>query len=304
MSVMFSVMFLSGEVLIEAETLQKNQRLLDAQKLEVQAKEEIKEATKKLEAAQKIIEEELSRYLRFSSHTELGYIATSGNTDTQTASLDTTEKLTFRDHAFKLHVDYIYGKDAAIESRNKLTSEINYDYKFSKYFALNYLMGYKDDKFSGFAYQFYTGPGIKHIAINNDQHELNFQSNILYSVDLESDKFYNATGAEIKYPFVDPSKDQTALTVLGEKNEYASILLKGDYTWKISKDVKFIQDISYRLDLRDSEIYFINSKTGVLSKVNATFSMGINYKVDYVNSPPAGNRYTDNTLSVTLGIDY
>jgi putative salt-induced outer membrane protein len=295
---------LKAEILTEAEGIKENKRLIDAKKREAKIKAEIKVATEKLKAVQKIIEEELSKYLRFSSHTELGYIATSGNTDTTTGSIDMTGKMMLRDHTLKLDIDYIYGKEAAIESRNKLHTETNYDYKFSKYFALNYLVGYKDDKFSGFDYQLYTGPGIKYIPIKSDNHELNVQLNILYSVDQETDKYYDSVGTEIKYPYVSPSKDQAVSTTEGKKKEYSSLLLKGDYTWKISKSVKFIQEMSYRTDPDDGDNYFINTKSSLLTKINATMSMGINYKVDYVNTPPAGNQYTDNTLSITLGIDF
>lgn len=295
---------LYAKVIIEDESLKDNQRLIDARKEEEAAKLEIEASKKKLLEAQKIIEEELSQYLRFSTHIELGYITTSGNTDTQTASLDMTGKMDLREHGLKLDFDYIYGKDAAVESRNKLATELNYDYTFSKYFAFNSLVGYKDDKFSGYDYQVYTGPGIKYIAIKSDHHALNFQNNILYSVDKDTDKYYDNLDVEIQYPYIDPSRDQATRIVVGRKNEYASILLKTDYTFKITKLIKFTQEISYRADMKDYDTYFVKAKTGLLSKFNATFSMGINYKIDYVNTPPVGNVYTDNTFSVTLNIDY
>lgn len=240
----------------------------------------------------------------FVTHTELGYVQTSGNTDTKSGTLDFTGKKSWEKSSLQLDVDYLYGEENGIENSNKLESELNYDYKVADHFALNYLVGYKDDKFSGFNYQFYTGPGVKYKAIENDAHKLSFQFNALYSRDSQMDKFYDALGEEIKYPYVDPSKDLAVSTVPGITDEYGSFLLKGDYSWKITDSFKFLQMLSYRIDAEDSDIYFINSKTGVESKISDVFSMGVNYKVAYVNTPPAGNERTDKTFTVSLIIDY
>jgi len=239
----------------------------------------------------------------FVTHTELGYVETSGNTETTAATVDFMGKKSWGDHSVQLDFDYLYGEQNSIENNNKLETVLNYDYKFSKNFGLNYLIGYKDDKFSGFDYQFYTGPGVKWHAHENDAHVLDFQSNVLYSKDSGSDKFYNdaAFTDETKYPFV-PVKG--IFKKDGQTNEYGAFFIQGDYEWKITESFKFLQMLNYRVDMKDSDIYFINSKSAVESKISDTFSMGINYKVSYVNTPPVGNERTDKTFTVSLIIDY
>ena len=289
-----------------AEDIAQDTAELEVAKSTVEeAKLEMETAKKKLDAAQKIIDKEAEKHLSFSSHTELGYVSTSGNTDTKTGSLDAMGKWKLEKNTLQLDIDYIYGEQSGIENKNKFAAELNYDYRFSKHFAFNYLVGYKDDKFSGYDYQFYTGPGIKYVAIENDVHILNFQTNILYSSDAEMDKFYtDATYTiETPYPYV-PVQGAFVDPASGQTNEYASFLIKGDYAWNITGSLKFIQDLSYRTDIEDSDIYFVNSKTGLLSKINSTFSMGVNYKIDYVNTPPVGNEHTDKTFTLTLSIDY
>ncbi len=240
----------------------------------------------------------------FITHTELGYVETSGNTETTSATLDFKGKKSWDRNSIQFDLDYLYGEENGIENNNKLETELNYDYSFAKNVSFNYLVGYKDNKFSGFNYQFYTGPGVKYKAVENDAHKLAFQLNALYARDSQTDKYYDALGEEIKYPYVDPSKDLTASTVIGKTEEYGSFFLKGDYAWKITDSFKFIQMLSYRVDAEDSDIYFINSKTGVESKISNIFSMGVNYKVAYVNTPPVGNERTDRTFTVSLIIDY
>ena len=304
----YAILLLSGSLfsaeLTQDESVEVNQKLEAAMLSEKEAKLEIDAAKEKLKAAKKIINTEAAKHLSLSSHTELGYISTSGNTNTKAGSLDAMAKAKLDKNTLQLDIDYLYGEENNIESKNSLLTELNYDYKFSKHFAFNYLVGYKSDKFSGFDYQSYTGPGLKYIAIENDIHILNFQTNVLYSKDSEMDKFYDALGNEVPYPYVDPAKDPSVPVVNGKSNEYTSVLLRGDYKWNITESLKFIQELSYRMDTDDSDIYYVKSKTGISSKINATFSMGVNYKIDYVNTPPVGNEYTDKTLAVTLSIDY
>ena len=241
----------------------------------------------------------------FITHTELGYVSTSGNTNTKSGSLDFAGKQTIEKHSLKLDFDYLYGEESGVENNNKLITEINYDYRFAKHFTFNYLAGYKNDKFSGFEYQVYTGPGTKYIAVDNETHKLNFQANILYAKDVHMTKYYNDAQKlddnETKYPYY-PEKG--TFETPGSTNEYGSYLIKGDYTWAITEGFKFIQELSYRGDFEDSDIYFVMSKTAVESKINGTFSMGVNYKVDYTNTPPEGNVRTDKTFTASLIIDY
>ncbi len=237
------------------------------------------------------------------THTELSYVNTQGNTDTNAFSLDFAGAKSWGAHTAKLDFDALYGTDNGIETRNKITTEFNCDYRFNEHFALNYLLGYKNDKFSGFDYQFYTGPGIKAILLDSTQHKLNVQANVLYSVDETMDKYYNADGAEITYPYPD-GKAGAISKIEGESDEYTGYALKTDYTWQIRENLKFLQEASYRGDFEDSKRYFVCSKTALESKISSIFSLGLSYKVDYTNLPPAGNEYTDRTFMTSLIIDY
>ena len=238
----------------------------------------------------------------FMTRTELGYVSTSGNTNTKSGSVDFGGKQAWDTHAIALEIDYLYGEQEGVENNNKLISVLNYDYKFTDALALNYLTGYKDDKFSGFDYQFYTGPGLKYTAIKSDIHTLGLQGNIVYSIDSIADKDYDAAGVEIKYP--NPTNIIPVTTVNGQTNEYSSYLMQGTYSWNITKTFKFTQDLSYRSSFEDTNNYFVYSKTGVASKISNILSMGINYKVDYTNEAPAGNVRTDKTFTASLIIDY
>jgi len=280
----------------EAE-IAKAQADLSAAKAQVEASQSILDTAKKEKEAKNPTPPPASE---FTTHTELGYVSTSGNTDTKTGAIDFNGKQSWNVHSIVLDVDYLYGEQDGVENNNKLITELNYYYDMTDRFALNYLVGYKDDKFSGFDYQFYTGPGAKYKAIISDAHKLNFQGNILYSQDEGSDKFFLA-GEETPYPF-DPVKGPDKVD--GKTDNYSSYLAKMDYTWQMTENFKFYQDLSYRADFEDSDNYFVYSKTGIESKISDMFSLGIHYKIDYINLAPEGNERTDKTFTAALIIDY
>jgi putative salt-induced outer membrane protein len=215
------------------------------------------------------------------THTELGYVQTTGNTDTKTFNLDSKIKKTWAPHILTFVFDGQYAEDSDIESKNKFFVELEYDYEFTDRFAFDYLVGYKKDKFSNFDYQFYTGPGAKYKAIMTDVHNLSVEGNILYSLDQQIDN------ANVSY----------------DSEDYASLRLKGVYEWKITDTVKFGEEASYRVDLSETQNYFIYSKTNLTAKISDIFSAGISYKVDYVNEP-GEKKKTDSTFTVGLIIDY
>ena len=235
------------------------------------------------------------------THTEFGYIQTDGNTETKTFNLEAKAKKGWGRNIFEFTFDGQYADDAGVETKNKYFTELEYDYEITDRFALDYLVGYKSDKFSAFDYQAYTGPGAKYKAIVSEKHNLSVEGNILYSVDEISDVEYDTAGEVINYP--NPDNTPVDSVVLGENDTYGSYRLKGVYTWQMLENLKFDQEASYRSSFEDSDKYFVFSKTALSSKISDIFSAGISYKVDYVNE--AGDKEnTDTTLTINLIMDY
>ncbi|WP_428738626.1 DUF481 domain-containing protein [Sulfurimonas sp.] len=216
------------------------------------------------------------------THGELGYIQTNGNTETKALNLDIDLTKEWTKSIVTLSADGQYASDQGEKTKNKYTIEFNYGYKFSERLSFDYLIGYKDDEFSGFEYQFYTGPGMKYKAIDMEKHQLSTEANILYSVD--------------RYEAIPPLEAYT--------DDYAGYRLKGVYDWQILESLKFKQELSLRGSFEDGDKYFIYSETALHNKINDIFSAGISYKVDYVNVPAAGKEKTDTTFAVNLILDY
>ncbi len=212
------------------------------------------------------------------THTELSLVNASGNTDNTSFAFEMKADKNYGKHEFRADANAYYSKDSDISTKNKWMLELNYDYMITDRLSFNYLFGYKQDKFSGFDYQFYTGPGVGYKVVNTTKHKLNVQANLLYSID----KIEN----------------------ISDTNDYLGYGAGLNYEWLVMENLKFKQDLKYRGSFDDSENYFVNSKTAIESKISGMFSMGISYAIDYANLPAAGKESTDRTLLASLIIDY
>ncbi|NPA60197.1 MAG: DUF481 domain-containing protein [Epsilonproteobacteria bacterium] len=213
------------------------------------------------------------------THIELGYIKTDGNTKTDTFNVNLKMEKLFAKHKLTYLLDGQYASDADKTTKNKFKTELQYYYSFTDRFAVTYLVGYKRDKFSGFDYQAYTGPGIQYKAIKTSKHELDFDLNVLYSVD--------------------KPEDSTLST-----NDYTGYRAKALYGWQILENLKFTQEVSYRGSFEDADVYFVCAKSAIFSKISDMFSVGASYQIDYVNNPPSDKEYTDETFTVNLIVDF
>ena len=86
------------------------------------------------------------------THTELSYIQTTGNTQTESLAAELALKKAFDAHKLRLDADAYYSKEEQAdgvtrESKNKWSATGNYDYDITKMFAFNYGVNYKQDKF-------------------------------------------------------------------------------------------------------------------------------------------------------------
>lgn len=237
----------------------------------------------------------------FISHSELGFNKTTGNTETTTLNLDAKGEKNWGRHALIASIDGQYAENNNIESKNKFVAELNYDYVLTHRLSFNYLAGYKDDKFSRFDYQIYTGPGAKYLVFEDDIHNLKVDGNLLYAIDSIATANYDASGNLIKYP--NPDNTPTVTSEPSYMEKYAAYRLKGVYERKLLDNLKFGQELSYRSSFKDQSNFFVYSKTGLSSKLSTLFSAGLSYKVDYVNNP-GDKENTDTTLTANLIMDY
>jgi len=264
--------FVSASLLLSAEITPEQQKIQDDI---AKTKDEI--AT--LDAKVKKLQSQLPADESLKTHAELGYIKTDGNTKTDTFNVNLKMEKPFGKHKLTYLFDAQYASDQDKSTKNKFTTELEYFYALTDRLSVTYLIGYKRDKFSGFDYQAYTGPGMEYKVIKLPKHELDLSLNALYSVD--------------KLDTIDSQTD-----------DYAAYRAKALYGWQILDNLKFTQEVSYRGSFEDADVYFVYAKSALFAKISDIFSAGASYQVDYSNNPPSGKEYTDETFTINLIADF
>lgn len=212
------------------------------------------------------------------SHSEFSYINTKGNSNVESLAFEGNAKSRWDLHIFRAHADAYRSTVNGAVSKSKWSTELNYDYQFDEIISTNYMIGYKEDRFSRFDYQFYTGPGLGWKVIDGTSEKLSLQGNLLFAEDKPQEQ---------------------------PVDDYFSSKIGAEYQWKIQDNLKFIQEATYRVNLEQPKYWFVYSKTAIESKINSTLSMGVSYKLDYVNTPPPSTlSRTDKTFMVSLIVDY
>jgi len=279
--ILFTIALLHTLVFANASTDDASKQISDtkAQIAALQAKlKELEDST----TTQKQKDEDLALIKKrkaeeLKMHTEFGFTDTAGNTNTTAYNLDTKIQKALNKHQFTFIGDGEYASDSMVRTKNKYFAELDYGYEKCKNIYLEYITAYKFDEFSGYDYRFFTGPGLKYKALNSDIHKLNLSSALLFSKDKkETSQAYN----------------------------YTSYRAKVEYSWQMFKNLKFEEILSYRTDVTAVEDYFIFSKTALVSKLSDIFSVGLNYKIDYINMSEPGKQKADKTLSANLIADF
>ena len=285
-----------NQIDIQIKKLQDEKKFLEAQLVGAESEKVLEE--KEVVAVKEEAPKEKG-ILGFTTHTELGYIKTSGNTDTVVYNIDSKLKKEWGQHILTLDLQLLYGEEDSTENKNKFFTELNYYYKFTDRFAVNYLAAYKEDKFSGFENQIYTGPGAVYKAIDLENHALFLKANALFSRD-EVEDTRTLSGNQVSYPYPSGSVRNDD----GYTDEYISYKAQVLYKWNIFKNLQFSEDFNYRSQFDDGENFFIYSKTALSSKLSDMFSVSLSYQVDYINEAADGKDNSDKTTMFNLIVDY
>ena len=181
----------------------------------------------------------------------------------------------FGPHLFRLRINgYSAGERSGSD---KWSCEVSYDYRFCPGVSLNSLVGYKQDPEGGYDFQTYTKPGIGVRMLDDADHTLDLQANLLYG----RDKPDNLPA-----------------------NDSFSSRFGGIYRHQIGENLKFIQEATYRVNLEETQYNLFSSKSAVETKLGSSLSMGLSYRVDYAGTPPPLPQRTEQTVRASVNIDY
>ena len=212
----------------------------------------------------------------WTSSVELGFIKTTGNTDTQ--NIAAKANVVYEVEKWR-HTGYAEGYGSEAKNQTTGENEVNAeryqllgktDYKFTELDYVFGLINLQKDRFSGFEYEHVVALGYGRKAIKRDDMELDLEIG-------PGERFFKVDG--------------------GQAEEDAVLRLAGKYWWQITDASKFTQILA--TDIGET---FTSSEsiTGIQANINKTLALKFTYTIRHKSKVPADNVRTDTETAMTL----
>lgn len=223
------------------------------------------------------------------SAAELGYVATTGNTETESLKFVfdisyEVEKWLHKGHAESLSsksetTDTTVVPSVTTEERTAAKWLISgqSDYKINDFDYFFGLASYEDDRFSGFEYQAKIGLGYGRRVIKTEAHELKLEIG-------PGVRFF-----ELEVP--------VAPAVTTDRESETLVRVAAGYVWTISPTAKFTEDFTAEFGEDQEEL---KSVTALTANINSSLAMKLSYTIKTLDVVPVGTDDTDTETSVTL----
>jgi putative salt-induced outer membrane protein len=212
----------------------------------------------------------------WTSSVELGFIRTTGNTETQ--NIAGKADVVYEVDKWR-HTGHAEGYGSEAENQTTGENEVSAeryqllgksDYKFTERDYAYGLINLQKDRFSGFEYDHIVSLGYGRKAIKQDNMELDLEIG-------PGERFFKVDG--------------------GDADEEAVLRLAAKYWWQITASSKFTQLLSTNIgeDITSSE-----SITGIQANINKTLALKFTYTVRHKSKVPVDNEKTDTEAAMTL----
>ena len=205
------------------------------------------------------------------------YLATSGNTSSQTGGLDLLFKRSFDPWGLEVTANILRAEQNGTVTAKKLfvgvrgTRALNAD--LDMFLAGSYLQ----DTFAGLDPRLLAAGGVTYKLLKGPEHELAFDVGLTWT----KDNLVN-----------DGSKS------------YAGALAAARYAWNISKTAKFTENLAFYPSFKESSDWRVESTTGLQASITTSTALKLTYGFRYANQPVAGFGKTDTQTAVSLVVNF
>jgi len=204
----------------------------------------------------------------------LGYVRTTGNTDTQTikGKLDAVKEVEKWRHT--VLAEGLNNSDNGVATAERYFLSGKSDYKFSKYNYIYLTATYDNDRFSGFQYRTTVSAG--------------YGRRIIHKPTLSLD---GEIGPGVRYSKADS----------GQTNDEYLGRLAANLKWQISDNSEFIQDLFSDIG-EDTTIN--RSVTALTANINSVLALRLSYTIRYTSDVAPGFEKTDTESVVNIVYKY
>ncbi len=210
----------------------------------------------------------------WSADLELGYVATTGNTETTT--IKTRADLTYEGEKWKnlTHFDSLNTREEEGRSAEKYFISNKLDYKRDDNSYWFMYASLDDDRFSGFEWQATGSAGYGRTFL---------QSRENMTLDIEAGPGYRAS--------------KIADELEGDTEDEVILRAYGKYQWSVSKNAVFEQELSME---SGAENTISKSTSSIKATIVGELALKLAYIVKYTDTVPSGKKHADTETSVTL----
>jgi putative salt-induced outer membrane protein len=205
------------------------------------------------------------------------YLATSGNSSSQTAGLDLAYKHTFDPWGIEASANFLRAEQNGALTAKKLFLGVRGTRTLNADFDLFLEGSYLQDRFAGLDPRLVAAGGVTYKLLKGPEHELAFDAGLTWT------------------------RDEL---VEGGSKSYAGALAAARYGWNISKTAKLTENLSFFPSLKQGSDWRIESQTGLQAAVSTAVAVKLTYGFRYANRPVPGFRRTDTQTAASLVINF
>ncbi len=211
-----------------------------------------------------------SKAVTWEASAEVGYILTSGNSDSETLKSRFEGKTSYDAWEHLIEVEALNSSQNDERSAEKYVAAVQSNYSISARAYGFSRVDWEKDRFSGYEYQASVVVGMGYKALKTEHHDLRFEI---------------APGFRVSEP------------VTGGKQEEAIGRLSQSYKWKITKGASLEQSASSEYGDTNTRSRF---KLALTSQINGSLSMKAGFSLKHNSDVAPGVEKTDRETSLTL----
>lgn len=211
----------------------------------------------------------------WSASAELGYVTTSGNTETETFNGKAGVGYEYKRWQHNARLDVLRASEDGDTTADRTELRAKSRYFLAEYDYLFARLRYEDDRFSGYDYQASEALGYGRRVIHQDD----------LSLDLEA-------GAGVRH---------RRLEGTSSREDDAMVLAGGSLAWAVSPTSEFTEEVT--VEWTDDNTW-AESVTALSVHINGNLAMKTSYTYRHNSDVPAGTDNTDTVTAVTLVFDY
>ncbi|HEX9021542.1 MAG TPA: DUF481 domain-containing protein [Nitrospirota bacterium] len=210
---------------------------------------------------------------------ELSFVQTEGNTKVSSLAAKNLLKYKFNENLLgSWKAGAMRADTAGVKTAENYFTDFKLDYQNTPRLYTFVAAGWMQNKFAGVDQHLYGGAGAGYKVLDGPDNFLIGELGALFVTDKYTDHL---------------------------RKDYPSGRAFAKYTYAFTEKNKFSQSLEYLVDFNDTQKYFVNSETAVISSLNGNLSLKAAYVVNYANKPvPITLKKKDSTTTVALVLNY